>query len=64
MLTPTNLKITVASCMCSHRCMRANPEIDESGDTVLYYNIEVWGIPQKFCAMRELLVRSEALMQG
>ena len=40
-MTPTNLLLV----MCSHRCMHANPEIDESGPTggtVCVY-LGVWG---------------------
>ena len=42
--------------MCSHRCMHANPEIDESGGTVRAYlgAGRVWGHAAEK-SMRELL---------
>ena len=55
MLTPINLLLV----MFSHRGMHANPGIDERGSTYIYL-----GGLGACCAMRELLVQSEALMQG
>ena len=65
MLTPTNLKITVASHVLG---MHANPGIDEGGGgggyTVHTYLGGLGACCRDFCATRELLVQSKALMQG
>ena len=47
MLTPTNLKITVAIVMCSHKGMHANPGIDERGVQYVYISRGSGGMLQK-----------------
>ena len=61
MLNPTNFKITVAISECHVLGMQIHAGIDEGGGG---YSTLYLACFRDFCAMRELLVQPEALMQG